>query len=156
MQAVMRQVGFKGDFAAFVEHLRTDPSFYPKTGDELLKDAAWIAKQIDGKLPSMFKTLPRLPYTVKPVPEHLAPKYTAGRYVEAPAGSTQAGTYWVNIYKPETRPLYNLTALTLHEAVPGHHLQIARSQELSNLPNFRRYSYISAFGEQHPHRSRGA
>ena len=147
MRAVMEKVGFKGDFAAFVEHLRTDPSFYPKTGDELLKDAAWIAKQIDGKLPSMFKTLPRLPYTVKPVPEHLAPKYTAGRYVEAPAGSTQPGIYWVNVYKPETRPLYNLTALTLHEAVPGHHLQIARSQELTDLPNFRRYSYISAFGE---------
>ncbi len=147
MQAVMRQVGFQGDFAAFLKFLRSDPRFYPKSADELLKDAAWIAKQIDGKLPSMFKTLPRLPYTIKPVPEHLAPKYTAGRYVEAPAGSTQPGTYWVNIYKPETRPLYNLEALTLHEAVPGHHLQIARSQELAGLPNFRRYSYISAFGE---------
>lgn len=147
MQSVMKQVGFQGDFAAFLQFLRTDPRFYPKSGDELLKDAAWIAKQIDGKLPSEFKTLPRLPYTVKPVPEHLAPKYTAGRYVQAPAGSTQPGIYWVNVYKPETRPLYNLEALTLHEAVPGHHLQIARSQELSDLPNFRRYSYISAFGE---------
>ncbi len=147
MKAVMRQVGFQGDFAAFVAMLRSDPKFYPKTGEELLKDASFIAKQIDGKLPSMFKTLPRLPYTVKPVPDHLAPKYTAGRYVEAPAGSTQPGIYWVNLYQPETRPLYNLEALTLHEAVPGHHLQIARSQELSGLPNFRRYSYISAFGE---------
>jgi uncharacterized protein (DUF885 family) len=147
MEAVMRKVGFQGDFAAFLQFLRTDPRFYPKSADELLKDAAWIAKQIDGKLPAMFKTLPRLPYTVKPVPEHLAPKYTAGRYVEPPAGSTQPGIYWVNIYKPETRPLYNLEALTLHEAVPGHHLQIARSMELADLPNFRRYSYISAFGE---------
>jgi uncharacterized protein (DUF885 family) len=147
MQAIIRQVGFKGDFAAFVEFLRTDPRFYPKTGEELLKDAAWIAKRIDGKLPAEFKTLPRLPYTVKPVPDHLAPKYTAGRYVQAPAGSTQPGTYWVNVYKPETRPLYNLEALTLHEAVPGHHLQIALSQELAALPNFRRYSYISSFGE---------
>jgi uncharacterized protein (DUF885 family) len=147
MQAVIRQVGFKGDFAAFVRFLRTDPRFYPKTGEELLKDAAWIAKRIDGKLPSEFKTLPRLPYTVQPVPDHLAPKYTAGRYVQSPAGSTQPGIYWVNIYQPETRPLYDLEALTLHEAVPGHHLQIALSQELADLPNFRRYSYLSAFGE---------
>jgi uncharacterized protein (DUF885 family) len=147
MQAVLRQVGWKGDFAGFLAMLRTDPRFYPKSGEELLKDAAWIAKRIDGKLPSMFKTLPRLPYTVQPVPDHLAPKYTSGRYVEAPAGSTQPGTYWVNTYKPETRPLYDLEALTLHEAVPGHHLQIARSQELADLPSFRRYSYISAFGE---------
>ena len=147
MQAVIRQVGFKGDFAAFVQFLRTDPRFYPKTGEELLKDAAWIAKRIDGKLPAEFKTLPRLPYTVKPVPDHLAPKYTAGRYVESPAGSTQPGTYWVNTYQPETRPLYNLEALTLHEAVPGHHLQIALSQELAGLPNFRRYSNLAAFAE---------
>ncbi len=147
MQAVIRQVGFKGDFAAFVRFLRTDPRFYPKTGEELLKDAAWIAKRIDGKLPSEFKTLPRLPYTVQPVPDHLAPKYTAGRYVQSPAGSTQPGIYWVNVYQPETRPLYDLEALTLHEAVPGHHLQIALSQELADLPNFRRYSYLSAFGE---------
>ncbi len=147
MQAVIRQVGFQGDFAAFVHFLRTDPRFYPKTGEELLKDAAWIAKRIDGKLPSEFKTLPRLPYTVQPVPDHLAPKYTAGRYVQSPAGSTRPGIYWVNIYQPETRPLYDLEALTLHEAVPGHHLQIALSQELADLPDFRRYSYLSAFGE---------
>jgi uncharacterized protein (DUF885 family) len=147
MQAVIRQVGFQGDFAAFVHFLRTDPRFYPKTGEELLKDAAWIAKRIDGKLPAEFRTLPRLPYTVQPVPDHLAPKYTAGRYVQSPAGSTRPGIYWVNTYQPETRPLYDLEALTLHEAVPGHHLQIALSQELADLPNFRRYSYISAFGE---------
>jgi uncharacterized protein (DUF885 family) len=147
MQAVIRQVGFKGDFAAFVHFLRTDPRFYPKTGEELLKDAAWIAKRIDGKLPSEFKTLPRLPYTVQPVPDHLAPKYTAGRYVQSPAGSIRPGIYWVNTYQPETRPLYDLEALTLHEAVPGHHLQIALSQELADLPDFRRYSYLSAFGE---------
>jgi uncharacterized protein (DUF885 family) len=147
MQAVMRQVDFKGDFAAFLHFLRTDPRFYAKTPDELLKDAAWIAKRIDGKLPSLFKTLPRLPYTVEPVPDHLAPKYTSGRYVESPAGSTRPGIYWVNTYKLDSRPLYNLEALTLHEAVPGHHLQIALSHELADLPNFRRYSYISSFGE---------
>ncbi|HVT56936.1 MAG TPA: DUF885 domain-containing protein [Thermoanaerobaculia bacterium] len=147
MQAVMRQVEFKGDFAGFLQFLRTDSRFYAKTPDELLKDAAWIAKRMDGKLPALFKTLPRLPYTVKPVPDHLAPKYTSGRYVESPAGSTQPGVYWVNTYKLDSRPLYDLEALTLHESVPGHHLQIARSQELADLPNFRRYSYISSFGE---------
>ncbi|HEV2854921.1 MAG TPA: DUF885 domain-containing protein [Thermoanaerobaculia bacterium] len=147
MDAVMKQVGFKGDFPAFLKFLRTDPRFYVKTPDELLERAAWIAKQIDGKLPSLFKTLPRLPYTVRPVPPDIAPKYTSGRYVEAPQGSTQPGIYWVNTYKLESRPLYNLEALTLHEAVPGHHLQISRSRELEDLPNFRRFSYISAFGE---------
>jgi uncharacterized protein (DUF885 family) len=147
MREVMKQVGFKGDFAAFLQFLRTDPRFYVKTPEELLAHASWIAKRIDGKLPSLFKTLPRLPYTVQPVPPEIAPKYTAGRYVEAPQGSLQSGIYWVNTYKLDSRPLYNLEALTLHEAVPGHHLQIARSRELEELPNFRRFSYISAFGE---------
>ena len=147
MNAVIKQVGFQGDFAAFINFLRTDPRFYAKTPEELLSRAAWIAKRMDGKLPSLFKTLPRLPYTVEPVPADIAPKYTSGRYVGAPQGSTQPGIYWVNTYMLENRPLYNLEALTLHEAVPGHHLQIALSRELGNLPNFRRFSYISAFGE---------
>ncbi|HKB78283.1 MAG TPA: DUF885 domain-containing protein, partial [Thermoanaerobaculia bacterium] len=147
MNAIIRKVGFQGDFPAFLQFLRTDPRFYAKTPEELLKDAAWIAKEMDGKLPSLFKTLPRLPYTVRPVPADIAPKYTSGRYVGAPQGSTQPGIYWVNTYKVETRPLYDLEAMTFHEAVPGHHLQIALSRELKDLPNFRRYSYISAFGE---------
>ena len=147
MDAVMRQVGFKGDFAAFLKFLRTDPRFYAKTPQELLERASFIAKRIDGKLPSEFKTLPRLPYTVLPVPPDIAPKYTSGRYVEAPQGSTLSGIYWVNTYQLASRPFYNLDALTLHEAVPGHHLQISLSRELDHLPEFRRYSYISAFGE---------
>jgi uncharacterized protein (DUF885 family) len=147
MNTVMREAKFEGDFAAFLKFLRTDPRFYAKTPDELLQRASWIAKRVDGKLPAYFKTLPRLPYTVLPVPADLAPKYTSGRYVESPEGSTQPGIYWVNTYKLESRPLYNLEALTLHEAVPGHHLQIARNRELEGLPNFRRFSYISAFGE---------
>jgi uncharacterized protein (DUF885 family) len=147
MREVMRQVDFKGDFAAFLQFLRTDPRFYPKTPEELLARAAWIAKRMDGKLPSLFKTLPRLPYTVEPVPDHLAPKYTAGRYVGAPEGGIQPGIYWVNTYKLDSRPFYNLEALTLHEAVPGHHLQIALSREQEDVPEFRRFSYISAFGE---------
>jgi uncharacterized protein (DUF885 family) len=147
MNAVMKEVGFKGDFPAFLVFLRTDPRFYAKTPEELLMRASRIAKRIDGKLPSLFKTLPRLPYTVEPVPADIAPKYTSGRYVGAPEGSTQPGIYWVNTYMLESRPLYNLEALTLHEAVPGHHLQISLSRELTGLPNFRRFSYISAFGE---------
>jgi uncharacterized protein (DUF885 family) len=147
MRTVMKQAGFQGDFAAFLQFLRSDPRFYAKTPEELLMHASRIAKRIDGKLPSLFKTLPRLPYTVEPVPADIAPKYTTGRYVGAPQGSTRPGIYWVNTYKLEARPLYNLEALTLHEAVPGHHLQIALSRELEGLPDFRRFSYISAFGE---------
>ncbi|HXU46348.1 MAG TPA: DUF885 domain-containing protein [Thermoanaerobaculia bacterium] len=147
MRAVMRQTGFTGDFPAFLELLRTDPRFYAKTPEELLMRAAWIAKRMDGKLPSLFGRLPRLPYTVEPVPDHLAPKYTSGRYIPAPYGGTQPGIYWVNTYLLESRPLYNLEALTLHESVPGHHLQGALAQEMENLPNFRRHSYISAYGE---------
>ena len=147
MDEVMRQADFKGDRAAFLKFLRTDPRFYPRTAQELLERASFIAKKIDGKLPSEFGKLPRLPYTVRPVPDDIAPKYTSGRYVEAPEGSVQPGIFWVNTYQLEGRPYYNLTALALHEAVPGHHLQIALSRELGDLPDFRRYSYISAFGE---------
>jgi uncharacterized protein (DUF885 family) len=147
MQDVIRQVGFQGDFAAFLQFLRTDPRFYPKTAEELMKEASFIAKRMDGQLPVLFKTLPRLPYGVEPVPEALAPKYTAGRYVNAPIGGTRAGTYWVNTYALPSRTLYTLEALTLHEAVPGHHLQIALQQELTGLPPFRRFAGVTAFVE---------
>jgi len=147
MEEIVKQVGFEGSFGEFLAFLRSDPRFYATSADELLKDAAWIAKRMDGKLPELFGRLPRLPYTVEPVPDHIAPKYTTGRYVSAPIGSTRPGAYWVNTYDLLNRPLYNLEALTLHEAVPGHHLQIALNQELENLPNFRRHSYLSAFGE---------
>jgi len=147
MQRVMRSTGFTGSFAAFLQFLRTDPRFYPKTGEQLLKEASFIAKRVDAKLPAFFGRLPRQPYGVAPVPEFLAPKYTGGRYNPNPIHGTEPGYYWVNTYALHTRPLYNLEALTLHEAVPGHHLQISLSEELDGLPNFRRYSYISAFGE---------
>jgi uncharacterized protein (DUF885 family) len=147
MDEVIRQTGFQGDFAAFLKHLRTDPRFYAKTPEELLEKASRIAKRIDGKLPSLFKTLPRLPYGVAPVPADIAPKYTSGRYVDAPYGSTEPGWYWVNTYALESRPLYNLEALTLHEAVPGHHLQIALAREHEGVPDFRRFTYLSVFGE---------
>jgi uncharacterized protein (DUF885 family) len=147
MDKAMRETGFQGTFAAFLEFLRTDPQFYPKTAEQLLAQASFIAKRMDGRLPSLFSRLPRQPYSVAPVPEYLAPKYTAGRYSPNPPTGTEPGYYWVNTYALHTRPLYNLEALTLHEAVPGHHLQYALSYELDKLPPFRRYSYISAFGE---------
>jgi uncharacterized protein (DUF885 family) len=147
MDAVMAKTDFQGNFAAFLTFLRTDPRFYAKTGEDLLKDASYIAKRMDGRLPSLFGKLPRLPYGIEPVPAHLAPKYTGGRYIEAPVGGTRAGEYWVNTYALDKRPLYTLEALTLHEAVPGHHLQIALQQELTGLPEFRRFSGVGAFIE---------
>ncbi|MCC6262200.1 MAG: DUF885 domain-containing protein [Bryobacterales bacterium] len=147
MEAVMRKTEFGGSFEEFLRFLRTDRRFYAKTPEELLQRAAWIAKRMDGKLPALFGRLPRQPYTVEPVPDAIAPKYTSGRYVSAPYGGTKPGIYWVNTYALETRPLYTQEALTLHEAVPGHHLQIALAAEMENLPPFRRFAYFSAFGE---------
>ncbi len=147
MEAVMREANFDGDFATFLQFLRTDPQFYAKTPRELLMHASYIAKRIDGMLPRYFTQLPRLSYGVAPVPEAIAPYYTTGRYSPAPEGGKEAGFYWVNTWKLEARPLYALPALTLHEAVPGHHLQGALANEQGEQPPFRRYSYISAFGE---------
>lgn len=147
MEAIFHKVNFSGSFDAFLEFLRRDPQFYPKTADELLTKAAWIAKQTDGKLPAFFGRLPRQPYSVEPVPAELAENYTAGRYSPAPPGSSRGGQYWVNTYALETRALYQLPALTLHEAVPGHHLQIALAYEIKNAPEFRKQFYPHAFGE---------
>lgn len=147
MTVVIKEVGFEGSFDDFLTFLRADPQFYVATPEELLKEASYIAKRMDAKLPSLFGHLPRLPYGVAPVPDHIAPKYTTGRYVGPSEGSTEPGYYWVNTYALENRPLYNLEALTLHEAVPGHHLQNAIARELKDIPNFRRFSYLSAFGE---------
>jgi uncharacterized protein (DUF885 family) len=147
MADVLDELKWDKGFPAFLEFLRTDPRFYPKTGEELLQVASYIAKRMDGKLPSLFKTLPRQPYGVVPVPADIAPKYTAGRYNGAPIGGTRAGEYWVNTYALETRTLYTLEALTLHEAVPGHHLQTSLAQEMTGLHPFRRFEYVDAFGE---------
>ena len=146
MDVIIEQVEFKGDFAAFVNFLRSDEQFYAKTPLALLKEASYIAKKMDAKLPALFKTLPRTPYGVVEVPASIAPKYTTGRY-SAPARDDQAGNYWVNTYRLDRRPLYVLTALTLHEAVPGHHLQGSIAKEMKHVPKFRNRTYISAFGE---------
>lgn len=147
MDEIIKKVEFKGTFTEFLEFLRTDPQFYAKTEEELLSRASRIAKRADAALPALFKHLPRTPYGVEPVPKELAPNYTTGRYVSAPRDSKLPGYYWVNTYALDKRPLYELEALSLHEAVPGHHLQIALNQELEDLPNFRQFSYLSAFGE---------
>lgn len=147
MEQIIGEVGFDGSMADFFEFLRTDPQFYPKTGEELLKEASFIAKKIDGRLPSLFSQLPRQPYGVVPVPDYLAANYTTGRYSSAPLNSDRGGEYWVNLTKLESRTLYTLEALTLHEAMPGHHLQNAYTAELETIPSFRRRMYINAFGE---------
>lgn len=147
MEAIRTEVGFAGDLQAFFRHLRTDPQFYAKTPEELLMQAAWIAKRADAALPRFFGQLPRKPYGVAPVPDAIAPYYTAGRYVGPPENSPEPGWYWVNTHQLDSRPLHSLPALTLHEAVPGHHLQIALAAELGEQPPFRRHSYISAYGE---------
>ncbi|MBY6108412.1 DUF885 domain-containing protein [Ferrimonas balearica] len=145
MEQVIADLGFEGNFAEFLTFLRTDPQFYATTPDELLRYAAFLSKQADAMLPRFFTTLPRTPYGIKQVPAEIAPKYTTGRYSGA-SRDDQPGYYWVNTYALDKRPLYEMEALTLHEAVPGHHLQIALSQE-QEVHLLRRNHYISAFGE---------
>ncbi|MFC4655381.1 DUF885 domain-containing protein [Rheinheimera marina] len=147
MDALIKQTGFKGSFADFTQFLRTDPQFYAKTPVDLLKEASYIAKRIDYRLPEFFGKLPRLPYGVVPVPDEIAPNYTTASYNPAAIGGIRGGAYWVNTHALDQRPLYELVALTLHESVPGHHLQNAISQELDNVPQFRRNLYLSAYGE---------
>jgi uncharacterized protein (DUF885 family) len=139
MVATMHETGFSGDFAGFLKFLRTDPRFYAKTPDELLMRAAWIAKRFDGKAAQFFGYLPRARFAIKPVPPDLAPFYTAGR--------GGAGVYLLNTYDLPSRPLYNLTALTLHESAPGHAFQIPIAMEHKDQPAFRQLTFISAYGE---------
>lgn len=147
MQEIIDEVGFEGSFADFIAFLRTDQQFYPQTPEALLSRAAWLSKKAEGQLPRLFSQLYELPFTVEPVPDDIAPNYTGGRYVGGSRAGNRAGIYWVNTYNLSSRPFYTLPALTLHEAVPGHHLQITLASELEDLPSFRRSYYISAFGE---------
>jgi uncharacterized protein (DUF885 family) len=139
MLGVMKETGFKGDFPAFLKFLRSDPQFQAKTPEELLMRAAWIAKRFDGKAAQYFGLLPRGRFTIKPVPEDLAPFYTAGR--------GGPGLYLLNTYDLPSRPLYNLTALTLHESAPGHAFQMPLALEHKQQPEFRQHTYLSAYGE---------
>jgi uncharacterized protein (DUF885 family) len=147
MQEVIQEVGFDGTFAEFLEHLRNDPKYYYKDPNELLAEYKAICRRIDPQLPKMFGRLPRRPYQLEAIPEHLAPDTTTAYYRSPSADGSRNGTYFVNLFRPETRPKYEMEVLSVHEAVPGHHLQIALAQELEGIPEFRRYGGYTAFIE---------
>ena len=148
MKKIIVDLNFKGTFAEFLQFLRTDKQFYAKTPKELLMIARDMAKRADAQLPRFFKILPRKPYGVAPVPNAIAPKYTGGRYIGTSNNSTNPGYYWVNTYDLPSRTLYTLPSLTVHEAVPGHHLQGSLNNELGDsIPKFRKNLYLSAYGE---------
>jgi uncharacterized protein (DUF885 family) len=147
MEKIIAQVKFEGDFAAFLNFLRTDSQFYYRDPDALLEGYRAIAKKIDPELVKLFGKLPRMPYGVKPIPQSSAPDAPAGYYHQPAADGSRAGYFYINLHKPEARPKYEMEVLTLHEGVPGHHLQIALQQELKDLPNFRRFASFTAFVE---------
>lgn len=147
MDVEMKASGWTGDFAGFLAFLRTDPQFYATSREQLLEKASEMAKRADGGLPALFATLPRLPYDVQPVPPQIEENYTTGRYNGGSMQNGVAAHYIVNTSKLDQRPLYELPALTLHEAVPGHHIQIALQQEAAGQPYFRRQANVTAFTE---------
>ena len=148
MEKIILELNYQGSFSDFLQFLRTDPQFYATSPEQLLMIARDMAKRADEQLPRFFKTLPRKPYGVAAVPDAIAPKYTTGRYVGTDKNSTDPGYYWVNTYDLPSRPLYVLPSLTVHEAVPGHHLQGSLNLELGDsIPQFRKDTYLSAYGE---------
>jgi uncharacterized protein (DUF885 family) len=147
MKAIPPRVQFKGDLQQFIAFLRTDKQFYPTTPEQLEKEVSLTLKKMDGQLPTLFKKLPRMPYGIRRVPDYIAPKTTTAYYSQPAGDGTRAGFYYINTYNLSSRPLFEIEALSLHEAVPGHHLQLALQQELVDLPDFRRFAGFTAFVE---------
>ncbi|MEX2187221.1 MAG: DUF885 family protein [Pirellulales bacterium] len=147
MEGVVRRAKFDGSVEKFIEFLRTDPQFYAKTPQELFEHVGYICKRIDGELPRLFKVLPRTPYGLRAIPDYIAPQTTSAYYMVPSGNGETAGFYYLNTYNLKSRPLYEMEALSLHEAVPGHHLQLALQQEMNDLPKFRRYHGFTVFVE---------
>lgn len=147
MQLVIDELEFEGSFADFLHFLRTDPQFYYETAEELFEGYLAVSKRIDPQLVKLFGKLPRMPYGLRPIPENIAPDTTTAYYNRPAADGSRPGYYYVNLYRPEVRPKYEMEVLSIHEAVPGHHLQIALQMELEEMPAFRKYSGFTAFTE---------
>ena len=146
MEEVIQEVNWQGTFKGFLDDLRSNPKFYYETSEELFEAYLATSKRIDPELVSLFKVLPSMPYGLKPIPIESAPDTTTAYYQRPAADGSRAGYYFVNLYRPEVRPKYEIEVLSVHEAVPGHHLQIALAMEL-DLPNFRKYGGVTAFVE---------
>ena len=147
METVKNEAGFKGALPEFFTFLRTDPQFFYKTPAELLQNYQALSKRIDPELVKVFHILPRLTYGVRQIPDNIAPDTTTAYYQPGAPDGSRAGFYYVNLYKPEVRPNWEMLPLSLHEAVPGHHFQFARGMELPEMPMFRRTAYFVAYGE---------
>lgn len=147
METIQREVGYTGSFQEFLTHLRTDKQFYYETPEQLLEAYRECCRKIDPKLPKLFLRLPKTGYNIVPIPDQMAPDTTTAYYQPPTADGIRPGSYYVNLYRPDTRPKYEIDALSLHESVPGHHLQIALSMEMTEIPEFRRYGGQTAFVE---------